>query len=173
MRILITGTPGTGKTILSKELSKLLNFKVINIKKIIKENKETISSKEKDNTLIINNKLINILKKIKEDNIIFETHLIEYAPKVDIIIILRTNPEILFNRLKKRKYSKEKIKENLECEILDYFLVKTKNKNIIEYDTSKGTIKDNAKKIFDLIQKKKFNKGRINWLNKKYLKFIN
>ncbi len=37
--IIVTGTPGTGKTTLSKKISKLLDYKYIDVNKLIKENK--------------------------------------------------------------------------------------------------------------------------------------
>ena len=87
---------------------------------------------------------------------IIDTHLIEYAPKTDVTVILRCNPIILRKRLEKRKYSKKKIRENLEVEVIDYFTQLTKNDKVIEYNTSKNTIKENAEKIKNKIIKKEY-----------------
>jgi adenylate kinase len=160
MKILITGVPGSGKTSISKELSKLLKLSYFDVKQIIKENPETIDGKEMDE-LIINEKLKKVLTKILPKKCIYETHLIEYCPKNDLIIILRVKPLVLKNRLIKRGYSKQKIIDNLEVEILDYFTQIIKSNKVIEYDCSKGSAKINAYKIKRLVLAKKYNKGKI------------
>jgi adenylate kinase len=162
MKILITGTPGTGKTKIAMELSKLLKLPYFDVKKIINNNPKTIDKKENDE-LIINPKLRQALDKELPRDCIFETHLIEYCPKTDLIIILRTKPGILKKRLLKRNYSAQKIRDNLEVEILDYFTQSAKSNKVIEYDSSKGSAKNNAKKIKELVLKKKYNKGKIKY----------
>ena len=120
MKILITGAPGTGKTSISKILSQLMKIQYFDIKKIINSHPEVverIECKEK----IINPLLKKILAKELPKDYIIDTHLIEYAPKTDVTVILRCNPIILRKRLEKRKYSKKKIRENLEVEVIDYF----------------------------------------------------
>jgi adenylate kinase len=172
MRILITGTPGSGKTSISKELSKLLKMCYVDVKELINNNPKTISSKENDE-LIINSKLISVLKKNLPKDCIYETHLIEFCPINDLIIILRTKPSVLKKRLIKRNYSKEKIKDNLEVEILDYFTQKIKSNKVIEYDCSIGSAKTNARKINGLIILKKYNKGTIKYSNKEIKTVLN
>ncbi|MDD4353764.1 MAG: AAA family ATPase [Candidatus Nanoarchaeia archaeon] len=162
MKILVTGTPGTGKTSIAIELSKLLKLIYVDVKKNINEHKETIDKIE-DGELIINSKLKKILEKELPDNCVFETHLIEYCPLADCYVILRTKPGVLKKRLSARNYSLQKIRDNLEVEILDYFTQAIKSNKIIEYDSSKGSAKLNAKKIMELILKKKYNKGEIKY----------
>jgi adenylate kinase len=140
----------------------LLKLPYFDVKKIIKNNPKTIDKLE-DNELIINPKLKRVLQKELPKDCIFETHLIEYCPKSDIIIILRTQPSILKKRLLKRNYSAQKVRDNLEVEILDYFTQSVKSDKVIEYDSSKDSAKNNAKKITELISKKKYNKGKIKY----------
>jgi len=172
MKIIITGTPATGKTEISKELSKLLNYELIDVKKLINKNPQLVEKIE-NKVKIIKPKLKQVLKKMLKKDCIIETHLIEYIPKADIIIILRTNPLVLKKRLEERKYSKAKIAENLEVELIDYFTQSTKLKKVIEFDTSKGNAKSNAKKLLKKIQNNEWNKGGICWNNKKYFELIN
>ena len=37
----------------------------------------------------------------------------------DLVVLLRTNDTVLFDRLKERGYPQKKITENIECEILE------------------------------------------------------
>lgn len=149
--IAISGTPGTGKTTLSKKLARRLNYKYIDVNKVIK--KYAISEKydkkrkcnvvdiKKLNTFLI--KEINQYKKTKGINgMIIDSHLSHYLPKkhIDLCIITKCNLAILKNRLKKKGYDKEKIRENLDCEIFDICLNEAKENNhkILIMDTTKG-----------------------------------
>ena len=69
--IIVTGTPGTGKTALSKRLAKKLNFYYIDANKIIFEYKLSDGYDRKRKTKIIdvkklNKKLIYEIKNIKK-----------------------------------------------------------------------------------------------------------
>jgi len=143
--IIITGIPGTGKTKLSVELAKKLNFKYIDVNKIIKRYNLARSYDKKRKTKIVDIKKLNKalikeinnykqsfknkidIKKIK-NGIIIDSHLSHYLPKkyVDLCIVTKCTLKELQRRLKKRKYSKEKIRENLDSEIFDICLNEAK-----------------------------------------------
>ncbi|HRZ19130.1 MAG TPA: AAA family ATPase [Methanofastidiosum sp.] len=113
MRILISGVPGVGKTLISKKVAETLNLTYINIGDFAKENFEF--PVEEDEIIIdeeaVENKLLGL------DNVIIDSHI---PFKADKAIILRCNPKILLERLNLRGYSKRKIQDNLMSEILDY-----------------------------------------------------
>ena len=148
--IIITGSVGTGKTTLAKRLMKELNYPLLEISKFIKEKKlsDYYDKKRKCkvvDTKKLNKEIIKEISKIKKEHspkgIIIDSHLSHYLPKkhVDLCIVTKCKIEKLKKRLKKRKYSKLKIKENLECEIFDVCLNEAKEKkhNIILVDTTK------------------------------------
>ncbi|MCC7572515.1 MAG: AAA family ATPase [Candidatus Methanofastidiosum sp.] len=113
MKLLITGVPGTGKTIISKKIAELLNFVYINIGEYAKEN---FDFPIEEGEVIIEESLVD--EKLKElDNIVIDSHI---PFKADKAIILRCNPNVLIERLHQRRYSEKKIKDNLLSEILDY-----------------------------------------------------
>ncbi len=140
--ICISGSVGTGKTTIAKKISKLLNYEYINIKSFAKKNKLGSYNKKvyEIDVKKLNKKLIDLIKKSKK-NLIIDGHLSHYLPKkyVDLCIITKCDIKKLKNRLKKRNYSKEKIRENLDVEIFDVCLVEAKEKKhkIIVMDTSK------------------------------------
>jgi adenylate kinase len=150
--ICVSGTPGTGKTTLAKFLSKKKDYTLIDVNQVIKQNKlnNKYDKKRKCNIIDIkklNKTLIKLIKQNKKDkkNIIIDSHLSHYLPKkyVDLCIITKTELKILEKRLKKRKYSKAKIRENLDSEIFDVCLNEAKEfkHNIRVIDTSKKKLK--------------------------------
>ena len=50
----------------------------------------------------------------------------------DIVFVLRTNNTVLYERLEQRKYSAEKVQENVQCEIFQTLLEEARE----SYDTN-------------------------------------
>ncbi|KAJ1608711.1 putative nucleotide kinase [Cryptosporidium canis] len=125
--ILILGTPGTGKTTLSKKLEKRLEgYKRIELSKVIKKHKLYSEWDDEMGASIFDERLVrkylkNILNKYNSKNIgiILDFHSVNFLKKkwFDVVFCLGTETHVLFDRLEKRGYSQEKIKENVECEI--------------------------------------------------------
>ena len=155
MIIIISGTPGTGKTKLAKELAKNLNYTYVDVSKLIKKNKLQESYDKKRKCHIIDTKKLNkiLIEKIKQDkDMIIDSHLSHYLPNkyVDLCIITKCDLKTLEKRLKKRGYSKAKIRENIDCEIFDICLNEAKQKKykISLVDTTKKiNIKELIKKL--------------------------
>ena len=56
--------------------------------------------------------------------VIVDSHTIDYFPErwFDLVIVLRTNNTVLYDRLAKRGYSSQKLSENIQCEIMQVLL---------------------------------------------------
>lgn len=126
--IIISGTPGTGKTTLAKNIAKNTGSIYVDVNKVISESnlEEEYDQKRKCkviDTKKLNKILINLIKDSKK-TLIIDSHLSHYLPKkyVDLCVITKCDLKILKKRLIKRKYSPKKIEENLECEIFDVCL---------------------------------------------------
>ena len=154
--IIVTGTPGTGKTRLAKSLSIILNFTYIDVNKIIKDSKIYTKFDQEKQTFIVDVKNLNkVLEKIilqSKKNLIIDSHLSHYLPRkyVDLCIVTKCDIKILKMRLNKRKYKEEKLRENLDAEILDICLIEaSENKHkIMIIDTSRRL---NIKEVKELI----------------------
>ncbi|GEM_PF-403444 len=149
MKLLITGVPGTGKTLISKKLAEMLNLNYINVGEFAKDN---FDFPIEDDEIVIDEKEVE--KKLKElENIVIDSHI---PFKADKALILRCNPPILLERLRQRRYSEEKIKDNLLSEILDYEIYAVKELFSDEdiYEVLNETIDETMKEILEIIKGK-------------------
>lgn len=143
--IIVTGTPATGKTKIAKLISKKYKLKYVDVGKLVKDNKVYDKYDKKLRTYIVdvkklNKSLMNLIKK--EKNLVLDSHLTHYLDKkyVDLCIVTKCDIKVLKKRLEKKKYPKEKIRENLDSEILDVCLVESLEKGykVKVIDTTKG-----------------------------------
>ncbi|MEO2116982.1 MAG: adenylate kinase family protein [Methanocaldococcus sp.] len=167
MRIAITGTPGVGKTTVSKVLEEKLGIKVIDITEVVKEYKLYTEKDEDMDSYVINfEKLENFIKEIEkqEEDIILDGH-VSHLLNPDYTIVLRCNPEIIKERLEKRGYKPKKVLENIQAEILDVCLCESKGK-VYEIDTTGRDVEDIVSEIIEAIKYKKERKGIVDWTEK-------
>jgi len=173
MIVALTGTPGTGKTSISKILQEN-GFEVVDLNKVACEKNFLIGKDEKRDSNIVDIERFDefVKKNYSGRDIIIEGHLSHLLKSVDKVIILRCNPDELRKRLSCKGWNKDKIKENLEAEILDVILCETvdihSDKNIFEIDTTKKSVIDVAFLIEGIIKSgfrnvKSYNIGNIDW----------
>ncbi len=142
MIIAVTGTPGTGKTTLSKKLAKALNYTYLDVNKVIGEHNLKGEYDRSKRCYIIdidklNKVLIQMIKQANKEktSIIIDSHLSHYLPKkyINQCIVTKTDLKILKKRLEKRGYNQAKVRENLDSEIFDICLNEAKeNKHKIK-----------------------------------------
>jgi adenylate kinase len=174
MIIAITGTPGTGKTSVSKILQDK-GYKIVDLNNIAFDKGFLLKRDEKRDSEVVDIKKLDeyIKQNYKGKELIFiEGHLSHLLKSVNKIIILRCHPKELRKNLNNKGWEEEKIKENLEAEILDIILceaieIHPKN-NIFEIDITAKTENDVATSINELIYNKfknikKYNLGKIDW----------
>lgn len=123
--ILITGTPGVGKTSLIESLCDETELNNVDLNLIIKTQKfYDDTDKERDCLIVDEDKLMDFVEESIIDSSnggnVFDTHLCGCfdAKWFDLVIVLRCDNTKLFDRLKERKYHQKKIQENVEAEIM-------------------------------------------------------
>ncbi|KAI3876879.1 hypothetical protein MKW92_031995 [Papaver armeniacum] len=124
--ILVTGTPGTGKTTTSSLLSDATGFRHINIGDLVKEKNLHDGWDDELECHIINEDLVcDELEDIMEQggNIV-DYHGCDFFPErwFDRVVVLQTDNSVLYDRLSSRGYMGSKLTNNIECEIFQVLL---------------------------------------------------
>lgn len=193
MLIGLTGTPGTGKTSISRLLEKRRGWKVIYLNDLIKEEHLYSEVDEERDSVIADMKLVGerlseILEeekgkdyekekangKEKENITIIESHLAHYV--TDVVIVLRAYPPELKKRLEKRGYSEEKINENAEAEAIDLILAEAFEwcKKVYEVNTTGRTTEETAEDVEKIIDNllagkeeelQEYRPGSLDWID--------
>lgn len=158
MKIALTGTPGAGKTTISR-LYEEKGYRVIHLSEYVKENSLGEQQEEFEVDL---QKMKASLEKEEFD--VIEGHLAHHV-ETDFCIVLRTRPDKLRERLKNRDYSERKIEENVQSEILDLILTEAveKQEKVIELDTTRKTPEDVLKEVENKIEKGESDYGKFDW----------
>jgi adenylate kinase len=176
--ILITGTPGVGKTTISHKLASKLDALHIGITELVKKQKLITSVDEERQTLIadtekVSKQLQETLAKT-EGNIIIEGHYaVDVVPKKDVntVFVLRRDPRELKDALEKRGYTERKLWENLAAEILDVCLWDALSacgsEKVCEIDVSGKTVEAVVEEMMLVLEKRKDCRfGIVDWLGK-------
>lgn len=136
--ILITGTPGVGKTATSQQAAERTGLKYVDVSKIVKNKKFHHGlDTEFDSFILDEDKLCDHLeKRILKGGCIVDFHSPEVFPDdwFDLVLVLRSRTDVLYDRLSARGYSELKRNENMECEIMQVVLdaaMETYDENIV------------------------------------------
>lgn len=123
MNLLLTGTPGTGKSTIAKSLAEKSEFTHLDVSDIIVKEKLYDSYDEEYDTYVFDEDLLLKWLKplIKKGQILLDTHQCGIFPSkwFDLVIVLKTDNTILYDRLKFRNYNDKKLEENIDCEIME------------------------------------------------------
>lgn len=151
--VLVTGTPGTGKTSTASLIADRTGMKHVNVGDLIKEHKCYDGRDEDlDSNILDEDKLLDamevILDKAAEEGqgIVADFHVCEMFPErwFDLVLCLRTSTDVLFDRLTARGYSEKKRAENMEAEIMQVILEEARESYAHEmvHEVPSNTIED-------------------------------
>ncbi|XP_052867672.1 adenylate kinase isoenzyme 6 homolog [Anopheles cruzii] len=121
--ILITGTPGTGKSELCRLLREKLapDFTLQNVSKIVVDNGFVEEyDADLECPVMDEDRLLDLLEPIMQrgGNIV-EYHSSDFFPErwFAAVFVTCCSTNVLYDRLRQREYSERKLKSNMECEI--------------------------------------------------------
>jgi len=126
--IIITGTPGTGKTTHAQLLvnESPIPLKNINVSEWVKERDlfEEYDEEWQSYTVDEDRLLDDLEPLVSDGGVILDWHTCEMFPErwADLVVVLRCDHAKIWDRLEKRAYSLKKIQENNEAEIMQIVL---------------------------------------------------
>lgn len=164
--IVISGTPGTGKTVLGKALVKEgERCEHLELGEMIKKEGLYLGYDHERDTLILDvetfqektKEIIEGNEGEKEGFLVIDSHVADLIPRdlVDLVVVLKCNPKVLRERLKEKAYFEGKIEENVEAEIMEICLNDALEafgeEKIMVLDTSKAPVEELAKRVIEKI----------------------
>jgi len=178
MIVIITGTPGVGKTKISQILSKRLNAVHLDLNKIAKEEQLTLGIDKERKSLIadlnrLSERVQDLIKKSSRDIIIEGHYASDVVPQnlASYVFVLRKDPDALVTSLKRKGFRGQKISENVAAEILGVCLSDAVDayglKNVCEIDTTRKRVgRIIEEMMLVLAAKEKPSIGKVDWLSK-------
>lgn len=174
--IIITGTPGTGKSSLARLLSNRLKLPFIDVGDLV-EKERLYNQVGPWGSKVVKTRYLkarlNELVSTSSVDVIVETHVLPVLPKklVRMVVVLRTNPAELVDRLRGLGWDEKKVKENALAELLDHCLsraIKSYGENQVwEVDTSGKDLKRVLEEVLRIITGKvKRKSAPIDWIEK-------
>jgi len=176
--ILVTGTPGVGKTVIACMLTSHLGANYVNLGELVERENLILGVDEERRTLIADTgKVSKRLKKIMEASdrdVIVDGHYsadVVPAEKVHLIFVLRRDPDELKGLMERRGFRERKLWENLAAEILDVCLWDAAkacgSDKVCEVDASGKSASEVVGEIVSVLEGKRACRvGTVDWLGK-------
>jgi len=163
MRIVVTGTPGTGKSVIARKLAAALGLELVDIKDVARKRGLVGKGHEVDIR-----RLASALRFLgRRKDYVVEGHLAcELRLPADYVFVLRTEPRVLKRRLARRGYGPRKLNDNLAAELLDYCTQRVEQeyrRKPLELDTSRRTAASSARAMAEAVRKKRKKLDAINY----------
>lgn len=173
--VIVTGTPGTGKTVVAKRLAKALGAQYLSITEIAAKHRLFKGfDRERGSRIVDTAKIRSKVKRSlsKDELTILDTHVPEGIVPEKMtrkVLVLRCHPRILEARLRARGWKSNKIRENVLAELLDTCLIASVEhygwRRVVQLDTSRTPVRhsaDMAKRL--AVRRSSFHKTKVDWM---------
>jgi adenylate kinase len=172
------GTPGVGKTVVSKLLVSKIDALYINLAELVKQENLILSVDKARNTLVadidkVSKRIREVLENSERDVVIDGHYAMDVvSPKdVHLAFVLRRNPNKLKKTLESRGFRKKKLRENLAAEILDVCLWDAissfGSKKVCEINITDKKVEDVVKEILSILNgEERCRVGIVDWLGR-------
>jgi adenylate kinase len=176
--LVITGTPGVGKTRVSKVLTERLEGLYISLTDIVNgENLRLDVDSERDTVIAdlrrLSDRVSNIISESSCD-VVVDGHYASEVVSSEVVsyaFVLRIEPDKLRQRLRERGYSEGKVLENLASEVLDVCLFDAVARygveKVDEIEVTHKDVDEVVEEIIDVLDgRMKVKSGKVDWLGK-------
>lgn len=175
---MITGTPGVGKTAVSRLLVSKLDATHVDLAELVKKENLVSGFNKARRTLIadtnkVSERIKEIIKGSNKDVIVDGHYAVDVVPAGDVhlVFVLRRNPDELKRLLEDYGFEGRKLWENLAAEILDVCLWNAVSAcgsdKVCEIDVSGREIGEVVEEIVSVLEgKRECEKGVVDWLGK-------
>ena len=177
--ILVTGTPGVGKTALAERLARKTQSDYLNLGEHVRTRELYRRFDRSTRSYIIDERrlhesLVQFLRANVRRSLVIETHWLgRFMPKRPgmIAVVVRLDPVILAKRLLTRKWPRRKVWENVEAELIDLSLYESLKflgtKRVYQIDATRKTALELTQEALRLISSGRgWDEETPNWLER-------
>ena len=176
--VLVVGTPGVGKTVVSKLLTSKIDALYLGLAELAKKENLILSADKARDTLIADTdeiaQRVGQILESSERYVVIDGHYamdVVSSRNVHTVFVLRRTPEELKKILKSRGFREKKLWENLAAEILDVCLWDAVSaygsERVCEIDVSGRNVEDTVKQMISILHgKEQCRVGIVDWLGK-------
>ena len=176
--IIVTGTPGVGKTIVSKALTERLGVRYLGITDLVTKENLVLRVDSERNTIVADlRKLSDRIKEIVRTSpfdVVVDGHYASDVVSSDLVsyaFVLRMNPDTLRERLQARGYKTDKVLENVASEVLGVCLFDALERfgvtKVDEIDVTHKAVEEVVEEIIAVLTGRvEAGVGKVDWLGK-------
>ncbi|MEF8832075.1 MAG: adenylate kinase family protein [Candidatus Thermoplasmatota archaeon] len=166
MTIALTGTPGVGKTSVSKALEQK-GYDILDLNNFIKDRGlREDKDHDRDSFEVETERLKEQYDREELDPDMIEGHLAHHL-SISPTVVLRCSPSELEKRMKNKGWNEDKMEENLEAEMLDTILIEALDmcEDVYEIDTTSKDPEEVASAVEDVIngETERYEPGSVDW----------
>ncbi len=173
--VIITGTPGTGKTAFSRRIAKETGAKYVSLTQFVSRHKLYTGLDRERRSKIVDltstRERLSDLVSEKKGLTIVDTHIpggIIQRRSVRLIFVLRCHPKILERRLKRKHWNPTKVSENVLAEILDACLTSAVEyygwDRVVQLDTSRASVSKCVAAAKRILRQPVKKSGKFDWI---------
>ena len=173
--VIVTGTPGTGKTTISKTLAKAIGARYINLTQFVSSRRLYSAIDRERRTKIVDaaRTRSSLTKELRiiSGPVVIDTHAPEGVIPEQMVLrvfVLRCHPKVLEARLRAKKWAVNKIRENVLAEVVDSCLTAAVKqygwRRVMQLDTSRGSVRRAVGILKSSVLEKPSRRITIDWL---------
>ena len=162
-KVAVTGTPGAGKTTVARRLAEELDAEYFDVTKEVREGASAGYDEERGVPVA---DVEALRDSVPDGDVVLDGHIAHHL-EPDAVVVLRCAPDVLRERLEKRGWSDEKIRENVESEALDIVLAEAVETEapVFEFDTTEATPDETTGRVVSALEDDEERVGVVDWSN--------